>query len=195
MANFTNANFTYANFTSTITSEQIQEYLDNPMFVPLIIMSWMFLITNHKYHKSFRAFKSFKTRSADEIFSLQVSMARDEHIPNTTTIVKRIKIPRVVANTEKSVFALSLPFSVISDAVVNYSQFHNTSITCVSLDDVLCSSAGIKGWATKTPVKKKPTEYNLFIKNAIADIKRDKPGIQHKLAFLQATKKWQSQKE
>jgi hypothetical protein len=237
MRNFTNYtyNSTYANFSSTIMSDEFREYLDNQMFIPLIVLSWLFLITNHKYRQSLKAFESFKAQSADEIFFLQDSLARDDTtdensiitdtlcpccanaastaLPMSLSIAERPRKPQVVANPDRAVYALSIPFSVLSDAVENYSQFHKTSIMCVSLDDVLCSSAGIKGWAehrsedipTKTretttkkvkkqKQKQKPSEYNLFLKKSIADIKRDNPGIQHQLAFLQATKKWQSRK-
>jgi len=193
MTNTTNN--TYTNFSSTIMSDQFQEYLDNQMFVPLIAMSWLFLITNHKYHQCLAAFESFKAQSADEIFSLQESLARDDTAVDSIT------------DTDRSVYASGLPFSVLSDAVANYALFHKTPVLCVSLDDVLCSSGGIKGWAEhrvkeetttkkvkKQKQKQKPSEYNLFLKKSIADIKRDNPEIQHQLAFLQATKQWQRKK-
>ena len=80
MHNFTNYtyNSTYANFSSTIMSDEFREYLDNQMFIPLIVLSWLFLITNHKYRQSLKAFESFKAQSADEIFFLQDSLARDD---------------------------------------------------------------------------------------------------------------------
>ena len=75
MSNYTN-NFTFANFSSTIMYDQFQEYLDIPLFIPLIIVSWLLLNVNHKYHQSLAAFESFKEQSADEIFSLQKSLSR-----------------------------------------------------------------------------------------------------------------------
>jgi hypothetical protein len=77
--NYTN-NFTFANFSSTIMYDQFQEYLDNPMFIPLIIVSWLLLNVNHKCNKSIVAFKSFKEQSADEIFTLQKLLARDDTV-------------------------------------------------------------------------------------------------------------------
>ena len=77
--NYTN-NFTFANFSSTIMYDQFQEYLDIPLFIPLIIVSWLLLNVNHKWNKSLAAFESFKEQSADEIFSLQKLLARDDTV-------------------------------------------------------------------------------------------------------------------
>ena len=77
--NYTN-NFTFANLSSTIMYDQFQEYLDNQMFIPLIIVLWLLLDLNHKWNKSLGAFKSFKEHSADEIFTLQKLLARDDTV-------------------------------------------------------------------------------------------------------------------
>ena len=82
MSNYTNYtnNFTFANFSSTIMYDQFQEYLDIPLFIPLIIVSWLLLNVNHQWNKSIMAFKSFKEQSADEIFTLQKLLARDDTV-------------------------------------------------------------------------------------------------------------------
>ena len=83
MSNYTNYtnNNTFANFSSTIMYDQFQEYLDNPMFIPFIIISLLFqLDLNHKWNKSLAAFESFKEQSADEIFTLQKLLSRDDTV-------------------------------------------------------------------------------------------------------------------
>ena len=231
MPNNTFTNNTFTNSSDTVTITMFKEYLNDPMVVFLVIITWSLMMTNHKYRQTLDTFKAFKKQSADEIFSLQQSLSQymyDTSLPvthytlhqesqcptNTTTMWENYlsmynaqgsenSAPRVHHRTE---YDTSVPFTVILKAVKNYCDFHKIPMLNVSLDDVSRSSAGIKGWSkmckttTKktTPKKitpKQPTDYNLFVKKSIADIKRDNPGIAHKMAFIQATKMWQSKKE
>jgi len=198
------------------------------MFVFLVLFTWSFMMTNHKYRKTLDILKAFKKQSADEIFSLQQSLSQYMYEASLTDTFNQGSPCSTLDNTsaqantamnnyynalESKLFAskvtdTSVPFTVILKAVKNYCDFHKIPMFNVSLDDVSSSSAGIKGWSkmltttttttttTKTKGIKKhpPSEYNLFIKKNIADIKRGNPDIAHKTAFIQATKLWQRKK-
>jgi len=183
--NFTNNTNTNTTFSFTMMSDQFQEYLDNPLFIPLIILSWLFLVTNHKYRRSLVASESFKAQSADEVFFLQQSLAKENMI-NT--------LCPCCANSADEIF--SLQQSLFKENIIN------TLCPCCANAATLPTSH-ILYRTTKTHEKKskqkqkqkqKSNDCDLFIKKTIADIKRNNPGIQHQLAFLQATKKWQSNK-
>ena len=68
-------NSTLFNSTTLLTT-QLQEYLENPLFLPFVFVFWSFVMTNHKYRQTLNTLKSFKNQSADEIFSLQKSLSR-----------------------------------------------------------------------------------------------------------------------
>ena len=212
-------NSTLFNSTTLLTT-QLQEYLENPLFLPFVFVFWSFVMTNHKYRQTLNTLKSFKNQSADEIFSLQKSLFQNCPVEKATKADKAKNrsdaLGRVYEDEVRQLFgvqhpaataAAGLPFNVLAKAVKNYCEFYDTPTHNVSLDDVSRSSAGINGWvkykAVDTPKKVKKvkkvttqtlSEYNLFIKKSIPDIKRDNPGIPHKLAFIQATKMWQSKK-
>jgi len=195
--NFTNNTNTNTTFSFTMMPDQFQEYLDNPLFIPLIILSWLFLVTNNKYRRSLVASESFKAQSADEVFFLQQSLAKENMI-NT--------LRPCCANTADEIFSLQ--------QLLSKENMINTLCPCCANAATLSTSypqdtnnGDILYRTTKTHEKKskqkskqkqkqkqKSNDCDLFIKKTIADIKRNNPGIQHQLAFMQATKKWQSNK-
>lgn len=46
------------------------------------------------------------------------------------------------------------------------------------------------GTKKKSTVKRKPSAYNLFVKDALVKIKKGNPGIEHKIAWTMATDMW-----
>ena len=68
-------NSTLFNSTTLLTT-QLQEYLENPLFLPFVFVFWSFMMTNHKYRHTLNTLESFKNQSADEIFTLQKSLSR-----------------------------------------------------------------------------------------------------------------------
>ena len=170
------SNNTFTNSSDTITFTLLQEYLNDPMVVFLVIITWSFMLTNHKYRQTLDILATFKKQSADEIFSLQQSISQymyDASLQGKAKGKAKAKgtsawpgapdswfpydevLDYCPSDDERHHIDSQMRFTIILKAVKNYCAFRQIPMSNVSLDDVSRSSAGISGWSNmKIPFKK-----------------------------------------
>ena len=170
------SNNTFTNSSDTITFTLLQEYLNDPMVVFLVIITWSFMVTNHKYRQTLDILATFKKQSADEIFSLQQSISQymyDASLQGKAKGKAKAKgtsawpgapdswfpedevLDYCPSDGERHHIDSQMRFTIILKAVKNYCAFRQIPMSNVSLDDVSRSSAGISGWSNmKIPFKK-----------------------------------------
>ena len=173
------SNNTFTNSSDTITFTLLQEYLNDPMVVFLVIITWSFMLTNHKYRQTLDILAAFKKQSADEIFSLQQSISQymydaslqgkakskgkdkgtGAHAETLEYLRKQFPEDKVTddnywpSDGERHHLDSQMRFTIILKAVKNCCAFHQIPMINISLNDVSRSSAGISGWSKmKTPI-------------------------------------------